>query len=182
MRLPLAVEEFLPRPTGNYPDCLRPFQSPFRLKFQAALSRYALSQRLRTFPVHQVHLAEKKRKLDCLHVHTETSLCSSPDSSVSSRRPLEVSESLAHAWFLNRPPQTLTQARKNPHEQTWLTSEMPHAQRPLLVAFVHAHLGPVHRSHHLLQHHQRKDFFLLAGLPCFFFARGTAVCALSTSQ
>ena len=44
MRLPLAVEEFLPRPTGNYPDCLRPFQSPFRLKFQAALSRYALSQ------------------------------------------------------------------------------------------------------------------------------------------
>ena len=44
MRLPLAVEEFLPRPTGNYPDCLRTFHSPFRLKFQAVLSRYALSQ------------------------------------------------------------------------------------------------------------------------------------------
>ena len=41
MRLPLAVEEFLPRPTGNYPDCLRTFQSPLRLKLQAVLSRYA---------------------------------------------------------------------------------------------------------------------------------------------
>ena len=40
-----SFEELLPRTTGNYPGYSRPFQSPFRLKIRAALSRYALSQR-----------------------------------------------------------------------------------------------------------------------------------------